>query len=325
MSSTEAFDVEFEDDILAQCMRDAEYLKTALTVIEGHHFSTEQHTWLWESIKDTWESAAELTSISIITAAARSEFDDLDERAAALELASKLRKLRPTTPKAALNELSKFVRFVKLQVAGEEMAKMLERGNLDKAYTVMRETVMRDARPVGFAVTDWMGGFAERLRDQKHKRDNPDEYPIIPTGFKKLDGIIEGIRQKEFGLVLGATGRGKSIVGVHLGYTAVKKITNIGVAHFNYEMYHAAVAMRYDARFTMMLHKKFKTFDFTEDEISAISSRLRKSYTKYNNRLKIISAPVRSATLTQSRRLVEELQGTMDVPIRLVILDSPDH
>lgn len=323
--SDETFDVEFEDDILAQCMRDVEYLKNALTIIEGHHFSTEQHTWLYQVIKDTWESSAELTSISIITANARAEFDDLDERSAALELAAKLRRKKPETPRAALNELEKFVRFVKLQTAGEEMARAMERGNLDKAYTTMREVVMRDARPSGFQVTDWMGGFSQRLRDQKFKRDHPDLYPIIPTGFKKLDGIIDGIRQKEFGLVLGATGRGKSIVGVHLGYTAVKKVRDIGVAHFNYEMHHAQVAMRYDARFTMMLHRKFKTYEFTDEEIRAITSRVRKSFAKYNNRLKIISAPVRSATLAQTRRLVDELQSTMEVPIRLIILDSPDH
>ena len=82
--SDEAFDVEFEDDILSQCMRDAEYLKTAMATVEGHHFSTEQHTWLWEAIRSTWESSAELASIGIITSQARAEFDDLDERAAAL-------------------------------------------------------------------------------------------------------------------------------------------------------------------------------------------------------------------------------------------------
>lgn len=319
------FDQEFEDEIIAQCFRDPEFMDRASATLDAHHFSTEHHGWLWKVCKATWLDHSERATPHIVINEARSEFDDDDERAAVLTLATRLFKLRPESPKAALAALDEFVRFVKLQTAGEEMVRKLEKGDVDGAYQAVGNVIKMDARPTDFEVTDFVGGFVERLKKSKLKRDRPDLYPVIPTGLKKVDGIIDGIRQEELALIMATTGRGKSIVCVHLGYHALKRMKDIGIVHFSYEMSHEQVAMRYDSRWTGLLHRKFKVFDFTKNEIKAMSARLRKIRESWQNRLKIVSAPVRSKTLGQSRRLVDELQGNMDVPIKLVILDSPDH
>jgi replicative DNA helicase len=319
------FDQEFEDEIIAQCLRDPDYMSKAAEVLDDHHFSTEQHAWLYKVCKGTWLDHSERATPRVILSEARSEFSDEDERAAALELATRLIRLRPVSPKAALGALTEFVRFVKLQTAGEEMARKLEKGDIDGAYDSIGKVIRLDARPTGFEVCDFVGGFTERLKMSKLKRDNPDLYPVIKTGLKKIDGIIDGIRQEELGLVMATTGRGKSIMCVHLGFNALKRHKDIGIAHFSYEMHHSQVAMRYDARWTGKLHRKFKVFDFTDGELESLFARYRKIKSVWENRLKIISAPVRSSTLQQTRRMVMELQDQMDVPIRLVIMDSPDH
>lgn len=320
-----AFDQAFEDEIIAQCLRDPDYMNKAADVIDAHHFSTEQHSWIWKVCKSTWLDHGERATPRILLNEARSEFPDDDERAAALELATKLVRFKPTSPKAALGALEAFVRFVKLQTAGEEMARKLEKGDVDGAYEAIGSVVRLDARPSGFEVCDFIGGFGHRLKMSKLKRDNPDLYPVITTGLKKVDAIIDGIRQEELGIVLATTGRGKSIMMVHLGYNALKRHRGLGIVHFSYEMHHSQVAMRYDARWTGLLHRKFKVFDFTEDELKSIVQRMRKIKAQWNNRLKIVSAPVRSSTLAQTRRMVVELQDTMEHPIKLIIMDSPDH
>lgn len=325
MSDDLTFDQDFEDEIIAQCLRDPDYMNRAAEVLDAHHFSTEQHGWIWKVCKETWLEHGERANTRVLLNEARSEFPDDDERAAALELAQRLIRLKPTAPKAALGALTTFVRFVKLQTAGEEMARKLEKGDVDGAYEAVGQIVRLDARPSGFEVSDFIGGFSHRLKMSKLKRDNPDLYPVIMTGLKKLDGIIDGIRQEELGNLIATTGRGKSIMAVHFGYHALKKHRDIGIVHFSYEMNHLQVAMRYDSRWTGLLHRKFKVFDFTEDEIAAIVARLRKIKQQWKDRLKIVSAPVRSATLTQTRRMVAELQDTMECPIKLVIMDSPDH
>jgi replicative DNA helicase len=326
VSETEfEFDQDFEDEILAQCFLDSEYMSKASDVLDAHHFSTEQHSWIWKVCRATWFDHNERVTARLLLNEARSEFPDDDEKAAALQLVAKLMALKPESPKAALGVLTEFVRFVKMQTAGEQMARKLEKGDVDGAYEEMGQIVRSDSRPTGFEYTDFISGFADRLKTQKLRRDNPDLYPVITTGLKKLDNIIDGIRQQELGLLMATTGRGKSILCVHLGYNALKAHKDAGIVHFSYEMHHSQVAMRYDARWSGLQHRQFKTFDFTSSEIKGMAARLLKIQKQWEDRLMIVSAPVRSATLQQSRQMVAELQDKMEAKVRMVIMDSGDH
>lgn len=317
------FDQDFEDEILAQCLRDSEYVRRASATLDAHHFGTEQHGWVWTNIKDVWESHGELLHRGLIIRRARSDFKDEDERMAVLELASKLFRLKPSAPKAALEELENFVRFVNLHTAFEESLKHVDKGNLDEAYSIIHKTVSVDRRPTGYEISHWIEEFSDRLKQAKQRRDNPNEHPVIKTGIKGLDKIIMGIRLTEFGLLAATTNRGKSITGVHFGFHAINQ--KFGTAHFSTEMNVEQVAMRYDSRWSRLVHAKFKVFDFNTSELRTLARRLAKAKDKYKGLLKIISIPVTSARLPQMRRVVDELDEQVPGGIRLVILDSPDH
>lgn len=324
MSETE-FDLEFEEDILAWCLRRKSFVKQASSVLDAHHFGTEKHSWVWQIIKNTWDSHHEKATIKLFINESRSEFTDDDEQAAALELVAKLIALRPENPKASLAALTTFVRFVKLQSASEQMVRFMEKGKIDEAYGAISAVARKDAEPRGFESSDFVKDFANRLAVQRDKKNNPDKYPVIPTGIQQLDKIIGGIRQKEVAMILATTGVGKSVLSVNLGYSALKKRRELGICHFSTEMYHAVVQMRYDTRFTGLLHKKFKESDFTRRELKAMLARLKKVHKLWAGRLHVVSAPVRSVTLAQCRAKVSQMNDENEVPIGLVIFDSPDH
>jgi len=145
---------------------------------------------------------------------------------------------------------------------------------------------------------------------------------VIATGIRGLDKIIGGIRETELGIIAATTNRGKSIMGVHLGFHAIKK--NHGVIHFSTEMHKDQVSMRYDSRWSRMVHAKFKTYDFTSAEIKSMAARLKKARMRYDGLLKIVSMPVSSARLAQMKTMVDELRATMP-NLGLIILDSADH
>lgn len=316
------FDQEFEDEILAQCLRNTDYVKTASSTLNAHDFCSEQHAWLWGQISDVWQNCGELLPTSLVLRRARADFKDEDERAAVLELSSKLFRLKPTAPRAALSELSDFVRFVKLQTSLEDAVRQMEKGKVDDAYKTVYRTVSFDARPTGYEVARWIEEIPDRLKESKRRKDNPNLYPAIPTGIKGLDKVIQGIRLKEFGLIGATTNRGKSVMAVHLGFHSI--IHQYGVVHFSTEMHHSLVAMRYDSRWSRILHSKFKLFDFTRRELAALATRIKKARAKYAGLLRIVSMPVTAGRIQHMRRVVEELRDEMR-NLKLVILDSADH
>jgi len=71
----------------------------------------------------------------------------------------------------------------------------------------------------------------------------------ISTGWKLIDNLIQGgLGQGELGLVLAATGTGKSMILTHLGSRALK--AGKTVIHYTLEMLDTAVGQRYDSCIT---------------------------------------------------------------------------
>lgn len=319
-----SFDSDFEDEILAQSLRDKEYLSRAVDIIEGHHFSTEQRGWLWNTITEIWRDNDELLTPKLAKKIAKSDFKDDEERVVTLELVGKLFNTKPTTPKASLSELHKFTRFVRAQTAMEAAVKHLDKGDVDEAYGAFTSMLKEDSRhdDKDYTVSYWIEEFAQRLKRQKHIKEHPEEYPAIKTSIKGLDAIIDGIRPTEVGIVSATTGRGKSIVATTLGFSAIRQ--NFGVVDFRTEMSADQTAMRYDSRWSLFEHRKFKLFDFDDNELKVILNRLKKARKRYNGLLRIVSIPVTLATMPKIVRATEELAEEMP-NLKMVLLDSADH
>lgn len=316
------FDQDFEETILAQALRDTEYLKAATRLLDVHHFSTPQLGWIWKTIKGSWLDFAERPTPRALKARAMHDFVDEDERAVHLELTLRLFRRKPEAPKMALGLLQQFVRFVSVQVALERGATALERGKVDEAFASLRKATLRDLRPRAYKVTRWMEEFDDRQRERKHRAEHPEEYVCIPTGLARVDDVLDGgLRQGELGLVVGTTSIGKSIFLNHLGFQGI--IHGFGVVHFSLEMSDRAVAARYDSRFTGMLHKKFKTWGFSASELREIDLKVRRNRARLKDRLRIISMPLRSCDVNSLRHAVEEMRAEMTV--HMVLVDSGDH
>jgi replicative DNA helicase len=321
--SGSGFDIEFEEDVLAKCLRDTEFLKESARLMDAHHFASKHMGWVWKVTKETWLSFAERPTAKVMMAAAKREFPDADERRPFLEVTSKLFKHEPKHARASLAEVQRFVRFVRMQTAMEKAVVATEKGNVDEAYEALRKLTLHDVRPRAFKSIDWIEEFDDRQRDRKHKREHPEEYKIIPTGIRKLDGILGGgMHAPKVGLVMATTGVGKSIFLTNLGFAAVMR--DFYVVHFSLEMPAEPVATRYDARFTKVMYDKFKGFDFTASELREIDARVAKNKERFKGHLKIISMPLRRADIGAVRNALDEAR--IDMPrVDMVVMDSGDH
>lgn len=315
------FDLEFEESIIAAALKDTDFLKQASRLLDAHHFASPSLGWVWKVVRETWTRFAERVTPKILMARASTDFKDEDDERVHLELVAKLYRIEPASPKAALDELGRFVRFVTLHTTLEEATRALEKNDVDKAFEAVRKTSLLDLRPKSYKMTRWMEEFDERQRSRKHKAEHPDEYTLVPTGLKKLDDIILGVQAGELALIMGTTGRGKSIFLVHVGYQAI--IRGFSVVHFTLEMPDHQIAARYDSRFTGMEHKKFKTFGFTGEELRIIDAKVSKNRERLKDKLRIISMPIRAANINAVRHAIEEVRAEM--PVDMVIIDSGDH
>lgn len=322
MTDQPIFNVDFEEQILAACLKYDDYLRSASRLLRSHHFSTKHHGWLWGVIEKTWVDYSERATAKIILARLKREFDDEDERQPYLELASRLLHLKPKTPKAALAELQEFVRAVTLQTAMESSATALEKGKVDRAFEELRKVATHDFKPKSYVEVKWIEQFEERQAQRKHEREHPELTKAIPTGIKRLDEIQSGgNRPGEVGLVVGTTGRGKSITLTNFAFNGAAR--GFGGIYFSLEMAAKQVATRLDARAFQTVYKKFKTFDFTPSELRDIDTKLQRFQKTFTNRLRVVSMPLLRCDVNVLRSTIDEIRSEMDVDF--IIVDSGDH
>lgn len=318
------FDVEFENDIIGQSFRDEAYLKAAVRICDAHHFGTREHAWLWKVISDNWNKYRERTTGRILAGRAKDDFPDETKRKPYVALAVKLMKVRPTAPKAALEELSKFVRHVTLQLALEESAKQLEKGDLDAAEVAVAKGARAPTTARIYTHIQWIEEFEERQAARRYEKEHPDEFTVIPTGIKQLDKALSGgARKGEVGLVMGTTGRGKSVLLSNIGHAGVAR--GFGAVYFALEMPAKQVAMRHDARWSRLRYDQFKGFDFKPSELRTLDAQLKRAKTRMANKFHIISMPVKSADIRTIRAALDDLRDEHDFRPDMILMDSADH
>lgn len=317
-------DVAFEEEVLSKAMRDIAFLKRAARVLDEHHFSTRQHSWVWKSIRHFWDTYREPATVKLILSKARADFPDEEKRAPYLELSRRLFKLTPTTSGAALDELSVFVRTVNAQLTVEKVLADLEKGRVEEVYAQFRAASQKDLRAREYTQIKWIEEFKQRQEERKHRREHPEEYTSIPTGLKRLDKILGGgVQIGELALCLATTGRGKSILLNNIAYNGV--LAGYPTAIFGFEMPARQIAMRQDARWLQIPYNKFKDYNFSPSELRYIQMRLKKMRKRFKGMMRIFSMPVRSADINTVRAALDDARLEDGFVPKLVILDSPDH
>lgn len=320
------FDLEFEEDILASSLRDTAYLSQASRLLESHHFCTKNHAWIWTTIKGVWDRYKEPTRPKLMASRAKSDLRRDEDREAVLELASKLYRRKASSPKAALEVLERFTKKTNLHVAMEEAAGLLEFDDvesIDKMYDIVGSAVRKTPQLKKYTATKWIEEFEQRQADRQHRKEHPEEYKRIATGFKRIDKILGGgIEIGELGNMMAVTGKGKSIALINLAFNAVKRGHKAAI--IGMEMPARQINQRMDSRWLRMPYLKFKTFEFTSAELRAIQMRLKRARKRFKGRLRVISTPIRSVDVNGLCDILSDLKEDGFVP-KALFLDSADH
>jgi len=318
------FDAAFEDAILSQSLRNEAFLKKACAICQAHHFSTKERSWLWGVIHDNWTKYHERTSGKIIAARARHDFDEVDKRKPYIKLAKKVMVKRPKSPRAVLDELERFVRHVSVQLAIEESATLLEKGKVEDAEKAIQKAARSVTRQRKYTHVRWIEELPERQEQRKHEKEHPEEFTAIPLGFPRIDRTLSGgLRKGELALIMGTTGRGKSIFLTNAVQSAIARGYN--VIYFAFEMPARQIAARQDSRWSGFRYNQFKGFDFKPSELRQLKRKMKKAKRQFSNRLHIVSMPVRSANILDVRAAIDDLREEHGFEADMIVMDSLDH
>lgn len=317
------FPIEFEYEILSRAIKNVSFLRRAIKVCDAHHLSTIQLSWIWKQIKETWTLYKETCNSKILLAKANRDFIDESKRIPYILTIQKIDALEPTSPSIALEELTLYVREANLQIALEQSIKAFEKGKIDVAYDEIRKLLQNDVNKQINTDIKWIEEFQNRQQDRKLRNEHPELYPSVSTGIKSLDNIITGIQIGELGLVLGTTGKGKSVLLNNFAYHAIKN--NVPTALISLEMPARQIAMRLDSIWLGIDYNKFKSYDFTDDELRFIDTQLAEAKELWKDKLRIISLPVRSSNMNDVRDALEDELVYNNFKPTLLLFDSLDH
>lgn len=317
------FGADFECDVLAACLKDKKYLREAFRVLDRRHFAIHEHGWFWQIIRDSWKKNREIPAISVFRNRVITENRDEESRLRYYNLIVKLFKREPESPNTSLDELTMFVRTAKLQIAIEESVRHQEKAEWESAWNPLRELLRDDISRKSYKVSRWIEEWGERQKERKHRREHPECYKTIPTGFRELDKRIGGgIQEGELWCVLAATNRGKSMLSMNIAFNAISR--GFGVIYFSTEMTEKKVAQRFDSRFSQFEYNKFKTFDFTDDDLEKLNKIVKKNKKKYKGLLRIISTPLLNCDIEMIYSAIDDMSNEMK-RLDMIIIDSGDH
>jgi replicative DNA helicase len=316
------FDLEFETDILSNCLVDKKYLKEAFSVLSAHHFGTDELSWCWDVISDVWRKNKELARGKVFVYRAKKLRDE--NRLEYLKVVSKLFKNKPKAPKTAFDELKKFVLTVEAQKTLENALDKIEKNDIEGAYKEFSLAGRKKENVETYKSSKWIEEFEERQTQRKKEKENPELVTRIPTGINKIDKILNGgIQKGELGLVMATTSQGKSSLLTNFAYIAVAN--KYKVVYFTFEMSIKQIAMRQDARWLKIDYDKFKTYNFTKEEKNYIKRRLKKARKKYLNSLRIAYYPMGKPSIESLYKVLDDYYEEDKFVPDLVIIDSPDH
>jgi replicative DNA helicase len=142
-----------------------------------------------------------------------------------------------------MNELVILMKARSLQEFNMQLFNHLDNAKLDEAEQLV-STFNMPVYGDDVDSSEFTENFAERENEVMKKVDNPDKYKLYSTGIPKLDGILGGGIDREFGVIGGSSNAGKSFLLQHL--SLVGYLNKLNIILFTIEMRKIPVQNRLD-------------------------------------------------------------------------------
>lgn len=238
--SEAAYSQEMEELILSYLLRNKSARDASKGVLKTEHFSEEANKVFLLKMHGRPDITDRLFKEDVLRHVHLEKLPK-DKAKHFLEQFDKVSKPLPEAEETYVAEnLNKFIKSQNIKLAFMKAADLYKSEKWDEI-----ETLITDAVNSGFETTDLGTDYLNDVEKRLEERRNQPVTYRIGTGLKDADSIMGGgIENGQVFLIVGGTGRGKSITLQHIGRTHL--LYNQNVVYYSLELSEAAIAQRMD-------------------------------------------------------------------------------
>jgi replicative DNA helicase len=206
----------------------------------------------------------------------------------------------------SLEQVIEFTSSASFVQAMDQASEEVEKGNVKNAQQIMLDNAMKSNTHVKYQISDWVDEFKERQKIREDRKLNPAKYFYVPSPYKSLNRIIDGIQPGELASVTAITSGGKSMM-LH-DWGGYNLIAGIPITHVTIENTLWQSEQRYDSRIMGMPYDSFKKFDFTAKQLRQLDRNIEAIRKYIGNMLKVIKCPQDGTTIIDIEQAIRELE-----------------
>lgn len=210
----------------------------------------------------------------------------------------------------------------KVMGAAEEVAVLLEKGDISNALVSLKRSAMqinpvRDEQRI-VELTE----YQHRLDLIRDKQAHPEKYLGLRTGFPTWDKYMGGLWPGELTLIAGITGVGKSTLLKQIEKGIVTLNPGKNILHIANEEHQMQVETKFDSLFTEIPYMDFKLASITEKDLERWIDFMQKEMAKFG-RVFVKEVPAFS-DMTLVEHAYRELEHK-GIAIHAIIIDHLPH
>jgi len=303
---------EYQLKILSYMLADPDFQEIATSALAAENFSDRAMQWFFDTMRSSDYCLSKVTIQEELVKASKIKVIHEDEIDKYLEYYSLISMPpAPVEEKHIQDTLGKFIRAQATKTALVEAWKLQKEGRYDEIADMMQEATNK-----ALHMLDMGYDYMAKLEERTANRENAEYESRYPTGIPDLDDVLYGgLRAKQLGLIVGGTGRGKSIFLEWLGKSAL--ILNKKVLYITLELSKEEIAERYDALLAQIKINELKVYN--EDVFKAIAPLT----SRYKGGLMIQEYPALGATPDTIRAYLRRLASQGFIP-DVILIDYLD-
>lgn len=316
--------MELERALLNLLLKSKIVLRQHIVKLKPAYFTTKERQFIRDCIQRTFGSSKGLLTKDLFDYDVRSRIDEGERHyyegewilIDGLTVASDAEVLLDRLHKADIGR--------QLLTAAEKMVESVEKGQIDDAVRQLRNSTVKIAERRDTEQVVELTDYRKRLDILMDKKQHPEKYLGIKTGFKTFDERTGGLFHSEMTLISAVTGQGKSTLLRQIETGVVLCNHNKNVLHVCNEEHLLQVQTKFDAQVTRIPYGDFKRATITDDDIEKWKKVMEIDLKRPNvGRIFIKEVPAFTDVLLMEEAIHElENQG---IHIDVVIIDHLPH
>jgi replicative DNA helicase len=235
--------------------------------IKEDYFTSKERKFIRDNIVRTFKTSKGLLTQNIFDYEVRSRIDVKDAHFYEMEWSLINGLQGKDEPEVLLERLGKAHVGRQLLDVAESVAEFIEKGKIDEAQRFIKTSLSKISdqkqTPDIVELTD----YKHRLEVIQDKKDHPEKYLGIKTGFATFDNATGGLFPGELTLFSAITGVGKSTILKQIETGIIKCNKNKNVLHICNEEHLLQVETKFDAQMSGIPYRDFKLATITDENL----------------------------------------------------------